>query len=101
MLPVPRADFYAGTHPVAADVLLLVEVSDTTSRDDRLDELELYARHGVGEVWIVDLDNRLRHTCRQPRGCLYTEVSATAQPGRLAPQALPDLGIDGSQLLPA
>jgi Uma2 family endonuclease len=44
----PRADFYAGAHPAAADVLLIVEVSDTTIGYDRQVKVPLYARGGMG-----------------------------------------------------
>jgi Uma2 family endonuclease len=99
MLLTPRADWYADAHPTAADVLLLVEVSDTTARYDRVIKLGLYARHGVREVWIVDLDHRLFRVYRQPRGEIYTEVMETAQPGRIGPQALPGVSIDAAPLL--
>jgi Uma2 family endonuclease len=99
MLLQPRADYYADAHPTAADVLLLIEVSDTTARYDRGIKLNLYARHGVCEVWIVDLDNGLMRTYRNPRGDTYTEVQETAQPGWLLPQALPGVRIDASKLL--
>jgi Uma2 family endonuclease len=99
MLLAPREDFYALAHPGPADVLLLVEVSDTTARFDREVKLPLYARHGIPEVWIVDLDNGLLRTCRNPQGELYTEVVETARPGLLSPQALPGLSIDASKLL--
>jgi len=99
MLLAPRDDFYGSAHPTAADVLLLVEVSDTTARYDRGIKLELYARHGVREVWIVDLDNHVLRTFRGPKGDTYTEVMETAHPGTLAPQALPGVSIDASKLL--
>jgi Uma2 family endonuclease len=94
-----RADFYREAHPNADDVLLLIEVSDTTARYDRGVKLNLYARHGVCEVWIVDLDNGLMRTYRNPRGDTYSEVQETAQPGLLAPHALPGVRIDVSKLL--
>ena len=99
MLLAPRADFYAEAHPSAADVLLLIEVSDTTARYDREIKLALYARHGVQEVWIIDLDHRILRTFRGPQGSVYTEVMETASPGRLEPQALQGVVIDASQLL--
>ena len=99
MLLAPRADFYEHAHPTAADVLLLVEVSDTTARYDRGIKLQLYARHGVSEVWIVDLDNRVLRTFRGPKDDTYTEVMETAHPSLLAPQALPGVSIDASKLL--
>ena len=99
MLLRPRADFYADAHPVAADVLLLIEVSDSTARYDREIKTPLYARHGVAEVWIVDLDSRVLRTLRQPVRGKYTEITETATPGKLAPQALPKISIDLSSLL--
>jgi Uma2 family endonuclease len=53
----PRTDFYEGSLPTPEDVLLLVEVSDTTLRYDRDIKLPLYARTGIPEVWIVDLNS--------------------------------------------
>ncbi len=99
MLLRPRDDFYAGAHPVAADVLLLIEVSETSVRYDREIKLPLYARHGVAEVWIVDLDNRVLRFYRQPVQDDYHHATATATPGSVAPQALPGLLIDLSRLL--
>ena len=58
MLLRPRPDFYRTSHPTAADVLLLVEVADSSLAWDRGPKLALYARHGVAEVWIVDLTGR-------------------------------------------
>lgn len=94
----PRDDFYAGAHPTAADVLLLIEVSDTTARYDREIKAALYARHGVPEVWIVDLDNRRLRLLRQPKDGDYTEVVETAAPGVVQPALLPGVSFDLSWL---
>ncbi len=82
-------------------MLLLVEVSDTTSRYDREIKLPLYARHGIAEVWLIDLDQNLVHLLRRPQDGRYTEVSVTARPGIARPDSLPDLAVDLSPLLPA
>jgi Uma2 family endonuclease len=94
MLLQPRADFYAGAHPTAADVLLLIEVADTSARYDREIKLPLYARHGVREVWIVDLHERCVRFFRQPAGGGYADATATATPGRTAVPALPGVAVD-------
>jgi Uma2 family endonuclease len=99
MLLAPRADFYEAAHPTAADVLLLIEVSDSTARHDREIKLPLYARHGIREVWLVDLDNRLLSVCRQPAGDAYTQATETATPGVLSPLLLPGVMVDTSHLL--
>jgi Uma2 family endonuclease len=50
----PRAD-YAQLIPEPSDVLLVVEISDTTLRFDQTTKLALYARHGIEEYWVVDV----------------------------------------------
>ncbi len=99
MLLRPRADFYAAAHPEAADVLLLIEVSEGSARYDREVKIPLYARHGVAEAWVVDLDARLVRFFRAPSAGAYTDITASETPGRLAPQALPGLVVDLATLL--
>src|ERR671918_1302076 len=55
MLLAPRADFYAGRLPEPSDVRLLVEAADASVLYDRRTKLPLYARSGVAEAWLVDL----------------------------------------------
>ena len=50
-----RANAYADSHPRAEDVLLLVEVADTSLEEDRLIKLPRYADSGIPEVWIFNL----------------------------------------------
>ena len=99
MLLKPRTDFYVDAHPSAADVLLLIEVADTSARYDREIKLPLYARHGVSEVWIVDLEARLLRFFRGPAGDAYDQASATASPGRTPIAALPGIEIDLAPML--
>ncbi len=54
----PQADDYVPAHPQAEDVLLLVEVADTSLAFDQGTKRELYARFGVSEYWVVDLSGR-------------------------------------------
>ncbi|HET6232273.1 MAG TPA: Uma2 family endonuclease [Longimicrobiaceae bacterium] len=51
----PRDDFYRDSHPTPPDVLLLIEVADTSSGLDRAGKAEIYARAGIAHYWIVDL----------------------------------------------
>src|SRR5262245_57646223 len=51
----PRVDFYASATPTPKDVILAIEVSDTTVRYDRSIKVPLYARTKVPEVWIARL----------------------------------------------
>ena len=51
-------DFYAQQHPEPEDILLLIEVSDSTLALDRKVKLPLYAKAGVVETWLVNLMNK-------------------------------------------
>jgi len=100
MLLRPRADDYTTRHPTAADVLLLVEVADSSLAYDRGPKLAQYARHGVPEVWIVELVDRVAEVCRQPGPQGYAIRESVAEV-ELVPALVPNLRIDISTLLEA
>ena len=64
----PRADFYTTSHPGAADVLLVIEVADTSLAYDLGTKVPLYARHGIPEVWVIDAATRRIRVFRRPVG---------------------------------
>jgi Uma2 family endonuclease len=66
-----RDDFYRRSTPRPADVLLLIEVADSTLAYDHGPKLDLYARHGIREVWIVNLRDRLLEVFREPSSLGY------------------------------
>lgn len=61
-----RDDFYEAGHPQSEDVLLLVEVADTTIEFDREVKIPLYAESGISEVWVVDINDQCLEVYRQP-----------------------------------
>ena len=87
-----RPDFYATKHPDPEDVLLLIEVSDTTLAYDRGVKLPLYAAAGIPEVWIVDLERRRVLVHRQPTGATHFDITMVGE-GTLSPVAFPELQI--------
>jgi Uma2 family endonuclease len=86
----PSADGYRKHVPALADVLLLIEVSDTTLAFDRGAKATLYARHGIAELWVVDVERSVLHVFRSPSDSRYGS-ELTLAPGRLA---IPGLGIE-------
>jgi len=83
-----RADFYAtGERAGPADVLLLVEVAESSLTFDRNVKLPIYARAGIGEVWIVDLKHRCLTSYQKPFGDSYGDMSVH-QPGEEVALAL-------------
>lgn len=89
-----REDYYAtGEPPGAADVLLLVEVADSSLRFDRTVKLPLYARAGIGEVWIADVNRRVLEAFRNPSGDHYGESTRHAPGEQLALSLAPDVSV--------
>lgn len=88
-LAVIRAGDYRESLPKPEDVLLLIEVADTSLRYDRDVKLPLYARSGIGEAWIVDLAGEVveRHTEPSPEG--YRLVRRAGRGETLGSEALP------------
>jgi hypothetical protein len=95
----PRPDRYLEDDAHPADVLLLVEVADTSQRYDRMVKLPLYARAGVPEVWIIDLPAEVIETYRRPTASGYAQVEHTGRGGAVAPAAFPDLVLSVDAIL--
>ncbi len=95
----PRADFYASAHPGPADVLLVVEVVDTSSDIAREVKLSLYARAGVLEAWLVDLSKEIIEVHRDPSPDGYGSVQQVTRRQTLSPQAFPDAGLPVDRVL--
>ena len=88
-----RDDRYWTGRPGPADILLLIEVSDSSLRFDRTVKLPLYARTGVSEFWLVDLQHRTLEVYRRPEGAGFREA-ATYEPGdTVSPSLLPEVTI--------
>jgi Uma2 family endonuclease len=98
MLLKPTEDDYQGRHPGATDVLLLVELSDSSLVHDRGTKLPLYAKFGVPEVWIVDLRGAAIEVYRQPAGDAYVHKERLTS-GSLAPVLVPGVTIEVRALL--
>ena len=98
MLLRPRADVYRASHPGAADVLLLIEISDSSLAYDRGRKLALYAQFGVPEVWIVDIFGAAIEVCRQPKDGAYA-IRERRTSGLLAPELVKEIEIDVAALL--
>jgi Uma2 family endonuclease len=87
----PRADFYETSDPEPRDVLLVVEVTDTTLRYDRDVKMPLYARAGFPEAWLANVNNRQVIVHRDPSPEGYREVFEVRGRAHLSPLAFPDL----------
>ncbi|MFI4886437.1 MAG: Uma2 family endonuclease [Steroidobacterales bacterium] len=94
-----REDRYRDSQACGPDALLVVEVSDTTLRKDLDVKMPLYARHGVPEVWIVDLQNSRIRFHRTLQGGRYRDVTSAPKPGSTPVPGLTAAEIDLGALL--
>ncbi|MCS6922317.1 MAG: Uma2 family endonuclease, partial [Elioraea sp.] len=96
----PRADSYTRSHPTGPEVLLVVEVSDTTLAYDLGTKVPLYARAGIPEAWVVDLSAREVRVFRDPGPSGYRTVFTLARDGVLAAALLPAVSFPVAELFP-
>ncbi|CDM65793.1 Uma2 family endonuclease [Pyrinomonas methylaliphatogenes] len=94
-----REDFYSQSAPTPEDVLLIVEVGDSSVEYDRKLKVPLYARAGVVEVWLIDLTESLIEVYAQPVSGAYQVFKRLKYGDALAPQAFPDLHLEVAQIL--
>ncbi len=94
-----RDDDYRRSTPRPDEVLLLIEIADSSLTYDRNVKRSLYARHGIPEFWIVNLAENVVEVCRSPEGEQYTSMSRVGREGVLEPQLLPGAGIPVAALI--
>jgi Uma2 family endonuclease len=92
-------DFYASAHPQPADVLLIIEIADTSAAKDRGVKLREYARAGIREYWVVDLEKRCVAVFREAAGDAFAVSSEHVAGEFLSPLAFPDCRLDLKWLL--
>lgn len=84
-----RPDFYSGEHPKPDDVLLLIEVCETSAAFDRQIKVPLYAKFGIPEVWLVDLAQEQIEVYRAPASQGYGEAHTLTRDQVVTAQRLP------------
>ena len=86
-----RPDFYTESHPQAEEILLVIEVADSSIAYDRELKVPLYAREGISEIWVVDLARERVEVYRHPGPEGYRESHTLGRGERLVPDALPSV----------
>lgn len=89
-----RDDFYAQAHPGPEDILVLVEVADSSLAHDRDRKLPLYARFAVPEVWLVDVAGRHLDVHRDPEDGMYRTELRVQDLSSVHVAALPGIWLD-------
>lgn len=95
----PRDDFYSRSHAFPEDILLVIEVADSSAGYDRGVKIPLYAEHRIPEVWLVDLDRSLIEAHQDPGSNGYQTVRTVRRGERLSPLAFPELSLTAEEIL--
>jgi Uma2 family endonuclease len=94
-----RDDFYASGKARSEDVLLLIEVSDTTVSYDRRTKFRLYAEAGVAEVWLVNLPKQLLEVYSGVNIGKYRVVSKFDKSETISPKFMPEIKLKVSDII--
>ena len=95
----PRPGGYRDRHPEPADILLIIEVADTSLEYDRSVKIPRYASAGIPEVWLVNLPDRHVAVYRHPKPDGYTQVTIVTRGATLTPLALPNARLSVDEIL--
>jgi Uma2 family endonuclease len=95
----PPGEQYWGRHIEPADVLLLVEVSDSSRLYDRKRKVPLYAKADIPEVWLVDLVQQLVWIYRRPEFGVYQDRTRAFRGETISAELLPSLAVEVNQIL--
>ncbi|HSS48056.1 MAG TPA: Uma2 family endonuclease [Thermoanaerobaculia bacterium] len=86
----PQEDFYAAGTPGPEDILLVVDVADSSLSYDRKVKLLLYAEAGISEIWLTNPTAHKIITYRRPAPEGYQEVHECRRLEMVAPEAFPE-----------
>ncbi len=95
----PRKDFYSNSHPAPEDVLVVIEVADTSVNYDRNVKLPLYARARIPEAWLMVLRKEVIEVHSQPKNGKYQKVQRMKRGKTLTSPTIPGLSCRVADLL--
>lgn len=96
----PRDDHYKHSHPRACDVLLAVEVADSSLSYDRDTKASLYAQFGIVEMWLIDISGGCLWRFLDVKDQAYNSVSVVDTESAVEPVSLPGCHVNLADLFP-
>ncbi len=94
-----RNDYYKSAHPQSADILLIIEVADSSIDYDRKIKIPLYAEHGIPEVWLIDLNLKQIEVYLEPSKDGFRKLLKPAMETALSPMLVPEITLIPQSLL--
>jgi Uma2 family endonuclease len=90
---------YAEHHPVPEDIYLVIEVADSTLKQDCEVKDQLYARSNIPEYWVVDIKNRQVRIFRDPTQTGYGSQLMLTETHSVSPLAFPEIALSIASIL--
>lgn len=91
---------YVDHHPTPAEIFLLVEIADTTLERDRTSKAAAYAKAGIADYWILDVNTRQVRVFREIVAEAYQRETILNEEATLCMLAFPELEVQIDQLFP-
>ncbi|NJM00611.1 MAG: Uma2 family endonuclease [Synechococcaceae cyanobacterium SM2_3_2] len=91
---------YTEHHPYPEDILLVIEVADSSIEIDKTIKMPIYARARIQDYWVVDIKAKEITIYRQPVEDSYQAVQAVTGRDRLSPLAFPEIAFQVQDLFP-
>lgn len=97
--PTTGGRAYRLSHPTGADLFLAIEVADSTLRFDLGEKALMYARHGVADLWVVDLPGDRIVVHREPTANGFASVKSVTRGDSISPLAFPAVSFTADEIL--
>lgn len=94
-----RDDFYSQSHPTADDILLIIEVADTSVEYDKSVKLPLYAGAGIPETWLANLQEDSIKAYSQPVNGGYQKIRVAGRGESISSESIPNLAMGIGEIL--
>ncbi|WP_370589556.1 Uma2 family endonuclease [Tychonema sp. LEGE 07203] len=91
---------YATHHPTPSEVYLIIEVADSSLAYDREIKAKIYARSGIADYWILNVNERQLHVFREPTEDGYQSEIVLGESASISPLQFPAFNIAIQQILP-
>ena len=91
---------YADHHPTPSEIRLVVEVADSTLRQDCEIKDKVYAQANIGEYWVVDLQHRQLHIFKSPSDRGYSSHLILTEDNSISPSSFPEMVLSITSILP-
>jgi Uma2 family endonuclease len=91
---------YRHRHPTVDDILVVIEVADSSLRKDMNIKRPIYLRHSAAEIWIIDVQKMMLHVQRASDASPAPQTVTLTSSASVSLHALPGVVMDLSPLAP-